>query len=238
MEHDKSVNREFGVGLENQIINTKYFIKGYQIKERIWYMQVLVRSSNGITEVSADSKLLLQRKIFLEGEINAEACCDFVKKVMILNKEDSEKPIDVLINSTGGEISSGMVIYDVIQASKAPIRMYCVGRAYSMAAVLFASGNHGRYMLPHSELMLHEPLLGNRVSGNSSSIKSISDNLLETKRKMNQILSKHTGKSEEEIEAATGFDHYFDANESLEFGLCDKIISFDNIIDFDGIMEG
>lgn len=238
MEHDKSVNREFGVGLENQIINTKYFIKGYQIKERIWYMQVLVRSSNGITEVSADSKLLLQRKIFLEGEINAEACCDFVKKVMILNKEDSEKPIDVLVNSTGGEISSGMVIYDVIQASKAPIRMYCVGRAYSMAAVLFASGNHGRYMLPHSELMLHEPLLGNRVSGNSSSIKSISDNLLETKRKMNQILSKHTRKSEEEIEAETGFDHYFDANESLEFGLCDKIISFDNIIDFDGIMEG
>ena len=194
-------------------------------------MQVLIRSSNGITEVSADSKLLLQRKIFLEGEINAEASCDFVKKVMILNKEDSEKPIDVLVNSTGGEISSGMVIYDVIQASKAPIRMYCVGRAYSMAAVLFASGNHGRYILPHSELMLHEPLLGNRVSGNSSSIKSISDNLLETKRKMNQILSKHTGKSEEEIEAATGFDHYFDANESLEFGLCDKIINFDEIME-------
>lgn len=231
MEHDKSVSREFGGGVENQSINFKIFIESYQIKEGVWYMQVLIRSSNGITEVSADSKLMLQRKVFLEGEITPEAACDFVKKVMILNKEDCEKPIDVLINSTGGEISSGMLIYDVIQASKAPIRMYCMGRAYSMAAVLFASANHGRYMLPHSELMLHEPLLGNRVSGNSSSIKSISDNLLETKRKMNQILSKHTGKSEEEIEAATGFDHYFDANESLDFGLCDKIISFDDIME-------
>lgn len=230
MEHDKSVNREFGGGGENHSINFKIVIKSYQIKERVWYMQVLIRSSNGITEVSADSKLLLQRKVFLEGEITPEAACEFVKKIVILNKEDGEKTIDVLINSTGGEISSGMLIYDVIQGSKAPIRMYCIGRAYSMAAVLFASGNQ-RYMLPHSELMLHEPLLGNRVSGNSSSIKSISDNLLETKRKMNQILSKHTGKSEEEIEAATGFDHYFDANESLEFGLCDKIISFDDIME-------
>lgn len=194
-------------------------------------MQVLIKSSNGITQVSADSKLLLQRKVFLEGEITPEMACDFVKKVIILNEEDIDKPIDVFINSAGGEISSGMVIYDVIQASKAPIRMYCIGRAYSMAAVLFASGNHGRYMLPHSELMLHEPLLGNRISGNSSSIKSISDNLLEIKRKMNQILSKHTGKSEEEIEAATRFDHYYDANESLDFGLCDKIISFDMIME-------
>lgn len=194
-------------------------------------MQVLIKSSNGITEVSADAKLLLQRKIFIEGEINYESSCEFVKKILILNKEDCDKPIDVLINSPGGEISSGMLIYDCIQDSKAPIKMYCIGRAYSMAAVLFASGNHGRYMLPHSELMLHEPLLGNRVTGNSSSIKSISDNLIETKRKMNQILSKHTGKSEEEIEAATRFDHYYDANESIDFGLCDKIIGFDILME-------
>lgn len=80
-------------------------------------MQVLIKSSNGITQVSADSKLLLQRKVFLEGEITPETACDFVKKVMILNEEDIDKPIDVLINSAGGEISSGMVIYDVIQAS-------------------------------------------------------------------------------------------------------------------------
>ena len=195
-------------------------------------MEVLVKSSNGITRVQADSRLLSKRKVFVEGEITPESACEFIKKIMVLNEENSEKPIDVLINSPGGEINSGMLIYDVLQSSKSPIRMFCIGRAYSMGAVLFASGNHGRYMLPHSELMLHEPLLGNRVAGNSSSIKSISDSLLETKKKMNQILSKHTGRSEEEVEKATSFDHYYSPEESKEFGLCD------DIVDFNTIMEG
>lgn len=195
-------------------------------------MNVLIKSSNGISQVSADSKLLSQRKVFVEGEITPEAACEFIKKIMILNAEDSGKPIDVLINSPGGEINSGMLMYDAIQASKVPIRMFCIGRAYSMGAVLFACGNHGRFMLPHSELMLHEPLLGNRVGGNSSSIKSISESLLETKRKMNQILAKHTGKSEEEVEKATSYDHYYSPEESMDFRLCDKIV------DFNMIMEG
>ena len=194
-------------------------------------MNVLVKSSSGITQVSADSKLLSQRKLFIEGEISSESACEFIKKILILNEEDTDKPIDVLINSPGGEINSGMAIYDVIQASKAPIRMFCIGRAYSMGAVLFSSGNHGRYMLPHSELMLHEPLLGNRVSGNSSSIQSISESLLETKRRMNQILARHTGKSEEEVEKATSYDHYYSPEESREFGLCDEIVDFNKIME-------
>lgn len=194
-------------------------------------MNVLIKSSNGITQVSADSRLMSQRKIFIEGEITAETACEFVKKLLILNSEDANKPIDILINSTGGEINSGMLMYDAIQAGKAPVRIFCLGKAYSMAAVLFACGNHGRYMLPHSELMLHEPLLGNRIGGNSSSIRSVSESLLETKRKMNQILAKHTGKSEEEVERATGFDHYFSPEESIAFGLCDQIVSFDMIME-------
>lgn len=194
-------------------------------------MNVQVKSSNGITLVPVESRLMAERKIFIESEIDADKACEFVKKVMLLNSEDSQKPIDVLINSPGGEINSGMLMYDVIQASKAPIRMFCIGRAYSMGAVLFASGNHGRYMLPHGELMLHEPLLGSRVGGNSSSIKSISDSLIETKKKMNRILAKHTGKTEEEIEKATEFDHYFSSEESVAFGLCDEIVGFDKIME-------
>ena len=194
-------------------------------------MNVLIKSSNGISQVSADSKLLMQRKVFIEGEITPESACEFIKKIMILNEEDSNKPIDVLINSPGGEINSGLMMYDVIQTSKAPIRMLCIGRAYSMGAVLFACGKHGRYMLPNSELMLHEPLLGNRVGGNSSSIKSISESLLETKKKMNQILSKHTGKSEEEVEKATSYDHYYSPEEGKEFGLCDQIVGFNMIME-------
>lgn len=194
-------------------------------------MNVQVKSSNGITLVPIESRLMANRRVFIEGEIDADTACDFVKKVMLLNSEDSKQPIDVLINSPGGEINSGMLMYDVIQASNAPIRMFCIGRAYSMGAVLFACGNHGRYMLPHSELMIHEPLLGNRVGGNSSSIKSISDSLLETKKRMNQLLAKHTGRTEEEVEKATGFDHYFSPEESIEFGLCDEIIGFDKIME-------
>ena len=124
-----------------------------------------------------------------------------------------------------------LAMYDVIQSSKAPIRVFCIGRAYSMAAVLFASGKHGRYMLPNSELMIHEPFLENRVGGNSSSIKSISESLLETKKKMNSILSKHTGKSEEEVEKATRYDHYYSPKESKEFGLCDQIVNFSKIVE-------
>ncbi|MCD8133034.1 MAG: ATP-dependent Clp protease proteolytic subunit [Clostridiales bacterium] len=180
-------------------------------------------------QVSGDSKLLSRRKVFIEGEIDNTTACEFVKKIMILTQEDPEKEIDVLINSPGGEINSGMLIYDVIQASRAPIRTFCIGKAYSMAALLFSSGNHGRYMLPHGELMLHEPLLGNLVGGNSSSIRSISESLLETRRRINQILAKHTGKSEKEIEKATEYDHFFSPEESVDFGLCDEIVDFSRI---------
>ena len=195
-------------------------------------MHIQIKSSNGITLVPLVTRLLASRKIFIEGEINEQTACEFVKQVIYLNQEDTQKPIDVLINSMGGEINSGMLVYDVIQSSKAPVRMFCMGKCYSMAALLFASGEKGqRYMLPHSELMLHEPLLGNRIGGNSSSIKSISDSLQETKRKMNQILAKHTGQSEKTVEKATGFDHYFSPEESIAFGLCDEIIGFDKVME-------
>lgn len=194
-------------------------------------MNIIEKSSNGISQVSADAKLMSNRKVFIKGEINAETACEFVKKIMILNMQDPNRPIDLLINTPGGCINSGMVYYDVIQASKAPIRTFCIGRAYSMGAVLLACGNHGRYILPHGEVMIHEPLLGNRVGGNSSSIKSISESLLETKRKMNQILAKHTGQSEEIVEEATGYDHYFDSEESLKFGLVDEIVDFGKLLE-------
>ncbi|MBR6618339.1 MAG: ATP-dependent Clp protease proteolytic subunit [Oscillospiraceae bacterium] len=194
-------------------------------------MNVQVKSSNGITLVPIESRLLTDRKIFIEGEINHEKACDFVKQLLLLCKEDCTKTIDVLINSPGGEISSGLLMYDCIQSCTAPIRMYCMGTAYSMGALLFASGNHGRYMLPHSELMLHEPLLGSGVRGNASSIRSISDSLMETRSKMNLILAKHTGKTVEEIEEATGFDHYFNPDESVAFGLADEIVNFDKLME-------
>ena len=194
-------------------------------------MNIQVKSSNGITLIPMETRLLADRKLFIEGEINQQSACDFIKKILLLCKEDADAPIDVLINSSGGEISAGLLMYDCIQSSKTPIRMFCMGTAYSMGTLLFACGNHGRYMLPHSELMLHEPLLGSGIHGNASSIRSISDSLMDTRKKMNQILAKHTDKTEEEIEKATSFDHYFSPEESIEFGLADKIIGFDKIME-------
>ncbi len=194
-------------------------------------MYIQVKSSNGITLVPLETRLLSERKLFLEGEINQEKACAFVQKILFLCKEDDEKPIDVLINSPGGEIISGLLIYDCIQSCKTPIRMFCMGIAYSMGALLFASGNHGRFLFPHSELMLHEPLLGNRVGGNASSIRSISDSLMESRNKMNQILAKHTGKTIEEIEEATSFDHYYSPEESVAFGLADAVIGFEKLME-------
>ena len=193
-------------------------------------MNVQVKSSSGIQLIPVETRLMAERKIFIEGEINPDAAAGFVKKVMYLNRESAALPIDVLINSPGGSINAGMLMYDVIQASRAPIRMYCIGMAYSMGAVLFACGRNGRYMLPHSELMLHEPLLGSEVTGNTTSIKAVSDTLLEKRRQMNEILVKHTGRSMEEMEKATAYDHFFTPEESVAFGLCDEIVGFDRML--------
>lgn len=195
-------------------------------------MNIQVRGSNGITLVPIESCLMTSRKIFIEGEINCESAVSFFKKIVFLNVENQQEPIKIFVNSSGGEINSGMLMYDVIQSSKAPIEMFCIGQAYSMAALLCACGSHGnRYILPHSKIMLHEPLLGNSVGGNSSSIRSIADSLMQTRNHINSLLAKHTGKTTTEVEEATCFDHYFSPEEAVEFGLCDEIIDFDKIME-------
>ena len=190
----------------------------------------LIKTNSGITQVSLEAKFFSKRCININGEITDESAVDFTDKILELNLESNE-PITVLINSIGGEINSGLLIYDAIVGLKAPVRMICRGKAYSMGAVLLACAGK-RYMLPNSELMLHQPMLGGRVSGNASSIKSISDSMLETKKKINSLLAKHTGKTEEEIDKATDFDHYFSPDEAIAFNLCDEIIEFSKVIDF------
>ena len=192
----------------------------------------LIKSSNGITSVSLDARLLSSRIIYIDDqEITGELIANIVKKIMVLANEDSEKIITIMIDSPGGSVNAGMDLYDLLQTSKTPIRMVAAGRAYSMAAVLLAAGRHGRYVLPNSEVMIHQPLLGSPVTGNCSSIKSVSDKLNKEKKKMNRLLAKHTGKTEKQIEKATSYDHFFDAKEATAFGLCDGTIGFDEIME-------
>lgn len=184
-----------------------------------------VKTAGGIYLIPIQTAHLSHRRVFIQGQITAESACEFADQVMLLC-DDSHEPIDVFVDSPGGEVKAGLMMYDIIQTSPAPIRMYCRGMAYSMAALLFASGNHGRYLLPNSELMLHEPLLGSGVRGSASSIKSVADGILAVREKLNAILAKHTGKTLEEVAEATGYDHYFSAEESVEFGLADAIVDF------------
>ena len=194
-------------------------------------MQSILKSSHGFHLVPIESKLLTDRKIFIEGEIKSETACDFLRKIMLLVSEDSERPINVLVNSPGGEINAGLLIYDTIQTCQTPIKMFCVGQAYSMAAILIACGKYGRYMLPNSELMLHEPITESQISGSNSSIQSVAKSLLKIKCKINRILAKHTGRTEVEIEKATIYNHFFNAEECITFGLVDEIINFDKIME-------
>lgn len=192
-------------------------------------MNIIQKSAAGINLVPMEAKMLSLRKVFVEGEITPDTAQEFMKKIMYLNSE-GDAPISVYINSPSGEVTAGLQMYDVIVGSNAAIKAFCTGRAYSMAAVLFACATK-RYMLPNSELMLHEPLLGGRIGGNASSIKSTSDSLLETKTKLNRIIADITGKSEQEIDEVTRFDHYFDAAEAVSFGLCDKVLSFGKMME-------
>lgn len=190
-----------------------------------WTPAVETQTYGGCREISVYTKHLTNRKIFLTGEINAQMANDTVAMLMYLQNESSE-PISIYINSGGGEINAGLYIYDVIQSLTVPVYMYCTGIAASMAAVLLAGGQPGRrFILPHSKTMIHEPLIAGGVGGSATSIHNISESILDTKKIVNGILAKHTGKTIKAVDKATSFDNYMDAKKSVEFGICDKIVN-------------
>ena len=190
-----------------------------------WIPSVEVESRAGVREVSLYTRHFMKRRVFLSGEINSKLADSIASQLLYL-QEESDEPIYIYINSGGGSVNAGLYIYDVIQSLTVPVYMYCTGMAASMAAVLLAGGQPGRrFILPHSKTMIHEPLLADGVGGSATSIQNISQSILETRRITNGIIAKHTGKTTEEVDAATSFDNYMNAEKSVEFGLCDKIVS-------------
>ena len=193
--------------------NTNYMIPAVQRE-----------SVNGIQQISLSTELFSNRKIFLFGEINEAMVYSFTMQLMGL-MEDELSEIDIYINSPGGEVNAGLAIYDLLQSCKAPVNMYCIGLAASMGAVILSGGKNGhRFILPHSKVMIHEPLIPHGVGGSASSIKSTADSILQTRELLNGILAKHTGKTLDEINKATDHDNFMTAEEAVEFGLCDKIV--------------
>lgn len=189
----------------------------------IWIPTIEVEGVNGTREVSLYTRHLANRNIFLNGEINRDMANFFVMQLLYL-EETPDEPVNIYINSPGGEVNAGLMIYDAIRGSKLEINMICTGLAASMAAVLLAGGQRGsRYILRHSKVMIHEPLPANGVGGSATSIRKISESIIETRELVNGILAKHTGKTLEEINEATSFDNYMSAEEAIAFGLCDRI---------------
>ena len=181
-------------------------------------------SSDGRREMELDSRFLSQRMIFLSGEVNDEMADDFVKKMMYLS--ESDEPVNIILNSPGGAVDAGLVIYDMIRGyeGKIPINIFCAGKAMSMGAVILAGGQKGRrFILPHSRCMIHEPLIRNGIGGSATSICKTAESILEIRKLTNGILAEHTGRSIEEIDEATSFDNFMNAEEAVKFGLCDEI---------------
>lgn len=188
------------------------------------------KSAGGISTLPIDSQLYGNRDIWIDGGIEPGTASLVAKQILCLNRESEESPIVVFVNSHGGQIRAGMLIYDAIRDSAAPVYTVCCGEAYSMGAVLVCCGHPGRFILPHSKMMLHEPLIGSQIGGNTSSIRELSQHLENEKEEMDKILSLHTGQPMDVIAEATSYDHFFDASEAVAFGLADRIITFGEII--------
>lgn len=195
-------------------------------------MKVEVKSARGIDVIPVETVHLSNRDIFLEQEINTETALDFQKQFLYLLREDRSKPIRIWINSPGGSVVDGLLIYDMITGVKnTPIYTIANGKCYSMAGVLFAAGHKGkRLMLPNSEIMLHEPFLSGNLSGTGSDMKSITLSLLKREKRIHEILMSHTGKNMDEIKREMAYDHYFDIGEAIAFGLCDRSVNMEDLL--------
>lgn len=184
---------------------------------------VIEKSANGERSYDIYSRLLKDRIVLLSGEIDDTLANSIVAQLLFLEAEDPSKDISLYINSPGGEITSGMAIFDTMNSIKPDVSTICVGMAASMGAFILANGAKGkRYALPNSEIMIHQPLGGAR--GQASDIKIQAEHIIKIKERMNKLLAKNTGKSYDEICKDTERDNYMFAEEALEYGLIDKII--------------
>ncbi len=185
---------------------------------------VIEQTGRGERSYDIYSRLLKDRIIFLADEVNDATASVVIAQLLFLAAEDPNKDISFYINSPGGSISSGLAIYDTMQYIKPDVTTICIGMAASMGSFLLAGGAKGkRFALPNSEIMIHQPLGGAR--GQASDIAIHAEHIIKTKKKMNNMLSEFTGQPLDIIEKDTDRDNYMSAEEALEYGLIDKIIT-------------
>ncbi|WP_022670313.1 ATP-dependent Clp endopeptidase proteolytic subunit ClpP [Hippea alviniae] len=184
---------------------------------------VIEKTPQGERAYDIYSRLLKDRIVMLNGEINDDVANVIVSQLLFLESEDPDKDIFLYINSPGGIVTAGLAIYDTMQYIKCDVNTICIGSAASMGALILASGAKGkRFSLPHSRIMIHQPIGG--ITGQATEIEIHAKEILRLKKILNEILAKHTGKRVKTIEKDTERDYFMDAEEALKYGIIDKII--------------
>ena len=185
---------------------------------------VIEQTSRGERNYDIYSRLLKDRIIFLGEEVSETTASLVVAQLLFLESEDPGKDIHLYINSPGGMVTAGLAIYDTMQYIKCDVSTICIGMAASMGAFLLAGGAKGkRLALPNAEIMIHQPSGG--AKGQATEIQIAAENILKTKKKLNEILAANTGKPYDVIAADTERDHYMSAQEAMEYGLIDNVIT-------------
>lgn len=185
---------------------------------------VVEQTSRGERSYDIYSRLLSDRIIFLGEEVNENTASLVVAQLLFLESQDPEKDISLYINSPGGSVPAGLAIYDTMKFIKCDVSTICIGMAASMGAFLLAGGTKGkRFALPNAEIMIHQPSGG--AKGTASDIRIAAEYILKNKKKLNQILADNTGRALEELERDTDRDNFMSAQEALDYGLIDQVIS-------------
>lgn len=193
--------------------------------------RIIKETVRGFDVVTIEDELLTGREIFLVDGVDARTSNELLKQLMYLERQDSDSEITIYINSPGGEVISGLAVYDYISMMKAPVRTVCIGTAASMGAILFLAGSK-RQMLPHTRLMIHDPSYShNDIGGRKPhEIQHELDKLNETREALARIIADKTGRPLEEIYSVTANDTYYSAKEAIDFGLATEILdSTDNM---------
>ena len=186
--------------------------------------QIIEETNLGIQRFDIRDAMLASRELELSGPVDSESVAVIIRGILYLQKVDAAAPITLFINSPGGEVSSGLALYDVMQAASCPIRTVCLGLAASMAALLFIAGDT-RDMLPHSRVMIHDPLIGGAgVGGSALSVKARADDLMSIRDITAQVIAEHTGMPLERVFELTARDTYFEAEEAVAAHLADRVI--------------
>ncbi len=171
------------------------------------------------------SRLLKDRVIFLGGPIDDDVANLVVAQLLFLSNENAKTDVHIYINSPGGSVTAGLAIYDTMRYLRCPVRTYCVGLAASMGAVLLLGGSEGkRYMLPHSSVLLHQPLIRGRITGPATDLQIEAEEMIRVRQRLYKIIAQHTGKDVKTVEKDCDRNYWMTAQQSIDYGVADKIL--------------